>query len=210
MIHLDRLSRSSPPPAPELIFDDVTVTLPGNGICAVFGAPKSGRTTLLQLLSRTKKPERGAVLSTSRFSPIANAGSFFHPKLSTLENITLAARCFGMNATALTHVAISLPGFDGDLDTAAGKLNAKTRRSMETLVSALLPFDVYLLDDIERTPSEVLPVLLQILSTRKSGMIFTTRTPNLVEQYANCVTIIRDKRLFSFETVHGVLNQDDE
>jgi hypothetical protein len=122
-----------------------------------------------------------------------------------------------MNALELTALAVTLPGFEGELGVASGRLNPKARRGMETLVAALLPYDVFLLDDIERIAPEILDVLLKILATRKSGMIFTTRTPKLVEKYANCVTVIRDKKLLTFETVDAALNdagralyQDDE
>ncbi len=209
MIHLHSLTRFAPPPTSDTIFEDVSATLPDNRFCAVFGLAKSGRTTLLQLISQKKKPNRGAVFSTVRVSPIANAASIFHPRLSTLENITLTARCFGMNALELTALAVTLPGFEGELGVASGRLNPKARRGMETLVAALLPYDVFLLDDIERIAPEILDVLLKILATRKSGMIFTTRTPKLVEKYANCVTVIRDKKLLTFETVDAALNDAD-
>jgi ABC-type multidrug transport system ATPase subunit len=209
LIHLHSLTRFAPPPTSETIFEDVSATLPDNRVCAVFGLGKSGRTTLLQLISRRKKPNRGTVFSTARLSPIANAASIFHPRLSTLENITLAARCFGMNASELTALAVTLPGFEGELGIASGRLNPKARRGMETLISALLPFDIFLLDDIERTAPEILDVLLKILATRKSGMIFTTRSPKLVEKYANCVTVIRNKKLITFETVDAALNDAD-
>jgi ABC-type polysaccharide/polyol phosphate transport system ATPase subunit len=209
MIHLQSLTQFAPAPSLEPIFENATATLPDGSVCAVFGAGKSGRTTLLQLISRKKKPSHGDVFTTTRLSPIANASSIFHPKLSTLENITVTARCFGMNALELTALAVELPGFESELGVASGKLNPKARRGMETLIAALLPFDIFLLDDIERTAPEVLNVLLKILATRKSRMIFTTRTSKLVEKHANCVTIIRDKKLFTFDTVDAAMNDSD-
>ncbi len=184
--------------------------MPGNRICAVLGDSKSGRTTLLQLITGQTKPDHGAVLSRMRLSPIANSAGFFHQKLSGFDNIASTARCYGMDDFALTKLAVTLPGFEGDLTEPVGKLNPKVRRGMETLLIALLPFDVYLLDDIERMAPEVLTVLLQILSLRGIGMIFTTRMPKLVQQHADCVSIIREKKLFAYETVDGILNHDAE
>jgi ABC-type polysaccharide/polyol phosphate transport system ATPase subunit len=94
-----------------VIFDEMSVTLPTDRICAVLGHPKSGRTTFLRLLSGLEHPDSGAILTDTRFSVIGNGGFFFHPALTGEENIRLAARAHGMEATMLMEIVLGFSKF---------------------------------------------------------------------------------------------------
>ena len=183
----------------------MTVTLPTDRICAVLGHSGSGRTTFLRLLNGTERPNRGYVLSQAQFSIICNAGIFFQSGLTGLENITLAARLYGIPAAVLTEMTLGMADFGTDWQMLAGALPGPRRKAMEMLVAAFLPYDCYLVDDVERVDPDILAIILQLLESRKAGMIFTAKNSKLVRQIATCCSVITNQTVYAFESVDEAL-----
>jgi len=188
-----------------VVFNAMTVTLPTDGICALLGRPASGRTTLLRLLSGAARPDRGSILSEIQFSSINNAGTFFNPRLTGLENITAAARIYGMDPAMLTDTALELSRFDSLWQIPAGALPGQRRRAMELLLSALLPFDCYLVDNVESSNPDTFALVLQILARRGAGMIFTTRNARFAQEFATIGGVIRNQTVYAFSSVGEAL-----
>ncbi len=187
------------------IFDEMSVTLPTDRICAVLGHPKSGRTTFLRLLSGLEHPDSGAILTDTRFSVIGNGGFFFHPALTGEENIRLAARAHGMEATMLMEIVLGFSKFGGLWQLPAGAVPGPRRRAMEMLAAAFLPYDCYLVDDVERTDSDVFASILEILQLRQAGMIFTAHNPKFVRQFATAGSVIANQTIYAFPSVDEAL-----
>lgn len=188
-----------------VVFDDMTVTLPTNEICAVFGKSGSGRSTLLRLISGAVRPDSGAVLSQAQFSIICNAGAFFNSSLTGFENIALAARLYGMDAGILTEIIMGISNFGPAWEMQAGDLTGRLRKSMEMLVAALLPYDCFLVDDVERVDPEILQKILGIAEQRGAGLIFTAQNPKHIRQFATCGSVIADHTVHAFESIKEAL-----
>lgn len=188
-----------------LLFDNMNITLPTNRICAVLGRQGSGRSMFLRLLGRLEQPDAGAILTQARFSVIANHGSMFHPGLTGIENIALAARVYGLDSATLTEIALEITNFGPAWQMKAGSVIGRMRRSMETIVSALLPFDCFLLDDVERVEPDILQVVLELLHSRHAGMIFTAHNPKFVRLIASCASVITGQSMQAFETVEEAI-----
>jgi capsular polysaccharide transport system ATP-binding protein len=193
-------------PAGASIFERMTVTLPTDAICAVLGRGGSGRSTFLRLLSGAERPDRGEIISGIAFSVICNAGPYFHTALSGLDNIKLAARLHGMDAQMLTDAALRLADFADDWQVPAGALPGKARKPMEMLVAALLPYDCYLVDDVERVDPEIFAVVLRILRQRGAGMIFTAHNHKFAREFATFGCVIANRTAHAFESMEEALN----
>jgi capsular polysaccharide transport system ATP-binding protein len=206
MIHLAGVTMSVPTGADTTPFlRDITVSLPTHLRCAVFGGSPASRTHFLRLIGGKERPDKGEVLTQKRFSIIGNAGSYFHPGLTGLENITLCARCFGIDAAALTRLVLGFDAIDADWTALASRLPGKRRRSMEMLLAALLPYDCYLLDDIEHAPSECLEALMQILGARRAGLIFAAQNAKFARHFADCASVIQGTTMQMFEEFDGAV-----
>lgn len=188
-----------------IIFDEMTVTLPTNEICAVLGHSGSGRTTFLRLLSGAERPDSGSILTQVKFSIICNAGFFFHAGITGLENIKLAARLYGMDAGMLTEITLGLSNFGADWQIPIGVLPGRSRKTMEMLVAALLPFDCYLVDDAERVDPDMLALVLEILRLRQAGMIFTAQNPKFVRRFATIGSVIANQTVCAFDSIEEAL-----
>ena len=102
-------------------------------------------------------------------------------------------------------MAIGFEKIDADWPAVTNKLPVKKRRAMEILVSALLPYDCYLLDDIDQVPPTVLEPLFDIIAARQAGVIFTARTSKHVRQYGDCGGVIGSNTLQLFSEVDEAL-----
>jgi ABC-type polysaccharide/polyol phosphate transport system ATPase subunit len=185
--------------ATAMIFDRMTATLPTDGICAVLGQSGSGRSTFLRLLNGAARPDSGDIITQTKFSVICNAGVFFHAALTGLENIKLAARLYGMDADLLTEFVLDLADFGNDWQLAAGALSGKSRKPMEMLVAACLPFDCYLLDDIERVDPDILILVLEVLKWRRVGIIFTAHNTKFARQFATFCGVLANHTMYTVE-----------
>ena len=188
------------------IFENASVTLPCDQHCALVGSGGTERNMALRLLGGKERPDSGIILTNAKFSIITNAGSYFHPKLTGLENIHLMARRYGITPKLLTEAALSLPVSTADWMIAARKLPMKTRRTMELLLAALLPFDCYLMEDIGRVEEDTLNVLFRILASRRAGIIFTTQNPKFVRQFSTCASVIHNRTISAYGSVEEALN----
>ncbi len=189
-----------------VVFKDMTVTLPTDGICAVLGRSGSGRTSLLRLLSGMERPQAGRILTNTRFSPINNAASFFNAGLTGHENIVFIARLYGMNPAVLSEIVLDTSKFGTLWDIPAGAVPGPRKRAMEMLVGALLPFDCYLIDDIERTDPETFMLVLQILRQRRAGLIFTVKNQKFAREFATSGGVIADQTVYAFPTIDEALH----
>jgi capsular polysaccharide transport system ATP-binding protein len=171
----------------------------------VLGGLPASRTHFLRLICGKERPEKGEILTQTRFSIIGNSGTYFHPGLTGLENITFCARRYGIDAWSLTKMAVGFEKIEADWPALTNKLPVKKRRAMEILVSALLPYDCYLLDDIDQVPPAMLEPLFEIIGARRAGVIFTARTAKHVRQFGDCGGVIGSNTLQMFSQVEEAL-----
>jgi len=206
MIHLAGVTMKLPSgPDTTPFLRDVTLSLPTHLRCAVLGGLPASRTHFLRLICGKERPEKGEILTQTRFSIIGNSGTYFHPGLTGLENITFCARRYGIDAWSLTKMAVGFEKIEADWPALTNKLPVKKRRAMEILVSALLPYDCYLLDDIDQVPPAVLEPLFEIIGARRAGVIFTARTAKHVRQFGDCGGVIGSNTLQMFSQVEEAL-----
>jgi len=111
-----------------------------------------------------------------------------------------------MDAQMLTDAALGLADFADDWQLPAGALPGKSRRPMEMLLAALLPYDCYLVDDVERVDPEIFAVVLRILRRRRAGMIFTAHNYKFAREFATSGCVIANRTAHAFESVEEALN----
>ena len=90
-----------------VVFDDLSLALPGGQTTAIVGACGSGKTTLLQMVNALERPDSGSVLVFGEPVPHHQLQQFRHrigyavqgaglfPHLSARDNVTLVARLLG-------------------------------------------------------------------------------------------------------------------
>ena len=184
---------------PHLVFLPTTVALPDDRRVAILGERGLGKTTLLQMISGIEAPTEGKVIVPLRVSPVINTkGWLLHPRMTGIENLSFIARVYGMDANRLALAADAFAGIGHLLPMPLNTHEAAERRVIEFAVMASLPFDCYLLDHMSVFEPELVERFFAAAAARKAGVIFTTRSPRAVRQYADFVAVVADHTVRGF------------
>jgi capsular polysaccharide transport system ATP-binding protein len=187
--------------APKLVFRPTTLTLPADRRVAVLGERREGKTVLLQLLAGQEPPDEGEVIAPLRLSPIVNGGRLFHPGLTGLENIRFFARLSGFDADRLLVAVSALSGVGKALNRPARDLEWAERKSVEAALTASLPFDCHLIDDLGQLDEALAEQYFALAARHRAGIIFTTNKARLARRFADCAVVIRDHTLYPFARI---------
>jgi capsular polysaccharide transport system ATP-binding protein len=203
VIHLLAVAKSffAAGSAPKLVFRPTTLSFPADRRVAVLGDRRDGKTVLLQLLAGLEVPDEGAVIAPLRLSPIVNGGRLFHPNLTGLENIRFHARLSGIDADHLLAAVSALSGVGKALNRPVRDLEWGERKSVEAALTAALPFDCHLIDDLGQLEDELAEQYFAAAAQQRAGVIFATNKARLARRFADCAVVIRDQTLYPFARV---------
>jgi len=199
---LDHVTKVTAGADPQLIFASVTAALPVNRRMAVLGRQGAGKSTLLGMLGGTEPVDGGRVRGKPKFSMVLNGKGFLYTPMSGIENAEMLARMFALPPKRFVELAMSLPGVPAEAWVRpVGEMLPRARRALEILLAALLPFECYLLDDVERVEQNAVAALIRLTSPRGAGLIFCTFNAKFARQYATCAAVIANRKLAVFDTV---------
>jgi capsular polysaccharide transport system ATP-binding protein len=200
LIHLLAVAKSFPRQGgtPKVVLHPTTVALPADRRVAVLGEKGDGKTVILRMLAGLDAPDQGEIVGAAQMSPIANGGGFLHPQLTAQENIGLLARIYGVDTDQLTVAVETFCGLD---DLSGGRLDPALRRMVELAVTAVLPFQCCLVDNLGLIALEVAERYLETATARGAGVIFTANKAWLARRFADYAVVIRDGALHPFTRV---------
>jgi ATPase subunit of ABC transporter with duplicated ATPase domains len=199
---LDHVTKVTPGREPHLIFGGMTAVLRTDRRTVILGRQGSGKTTLLQLLAKTEPPDGGMIETRARFSMVLNSRGFFYPMMNGIENVEALARIYGMKEKRLAELAARLPGVpQGAWASPVGDLVPRDRRTLEMLTAALLPYDCFLVDDVEKISANTMATFLKLITARKAGAILTTFNTRFGRQYGDAGAVIANRSLRVYDTM---------
>lgn len=187
-----------------IVFRPTTVFLPADRRIAVLGPRRSGKTVFLQLLAGAEQPEQGGVIAQLRFSPIVNSGPLLQPQLSVHENIRFYARVFGISSEWLLSTIAAFCDAT-KLEQPLKSHDIGFRKSLETILTVMLPFDCYLFDNVEQIAPEAVKLAFGVAAGREAGIVFTTNQLRLARQFADFGIVISDQTLYPFPSIEQAI-----
>jgi capsular polysaccharide transport system ATP-binding protein len=207
MIYLSSVSKAvtSKHEGPKLVFNSVSITVPTDRRVAILADRQQGKTLLLRLLAGVEAPDEGEIFTSLTLSPIANARTLFHPRLSGTENIRLVARMVGVDAHSLITAVDAICHVGAMAEQPIATLSGPQRQILEIAVLSVLHFDCYLLDNSHAMPVSLLERFFDAAERRKAGMVFTTVLPRHVYEYADFAIVIRGCTARSFNQVEEAI-----
>lgn len=79
------------------VLRDISFAIPRGQSVGFIGKNGCGKSTMLKMLSRILKPNKGSIAIHGRVSSLIELGAGFHPDMSGRENIYINATIFGLN-----------------------------------------------------------------------------------------------------------------
>ena len=134
-----------------LLFDDLSFTLPRNGIVGVIGPNGAGKTTLFKMLQDMEQPDKGSVKigETVKISYVDQSRSGIDPKKSLWEVVSDGLDFLKVGQVEMPSRAyVSAFGFKGpDQQKAAGILSGGERNRLNLALTLKMGGNLLLLDE---------------------------------------------------------------
>jgi molybdate transport system ATP-binding protein len=211
---------------PDFEFATGEITLPSDGITAIFGLSGCGKTTLLKTLSGLTRAKGVVQFNQTTwqtpdfFLPVhkRKIGMVFQdaallPHLSVQGNLDYALKRSGLNRTAQTRwvtLLNLLPLLNQSVLTLSGG-----QKQRVGLARALLSNPQILMMDEPmsaldwRTKSELIPLIKEVAAQSKLPILFITHSPEEVERLADHVLLMKNGRVERLETLQQTLQRAD-
>jgi ABC-2 type transport system ATP-binding protein len=200
--------------------NDVTMRIPRGEIYGVLGANGSGKSTLIRLVSTLLTLDSGRVevfghdiereeMAVKRLINRVSVDAAFFKKLSPHENLTYAARLYGMEARQARQEAIRILARLGIGDKRLGRPLEQMSRGMQQKVAiarALLTAPTLLLMDEPttgldpRSKLDVQTFIEELRDTHDATIVLTTHDLDEADRLCDRIAIINDGRIVAEDT----------
>src|SRR5206468_8448157 len=180
------------------------------GTIGILGANGSGKSTLIRLVSGLRTLDEGRVevfghdiardeLAVKRLINRVSVDAAFFKKLSPLENLSFAARLYGLDARKARRDAIEILGRLGIAEKRVGRPIEQMSRGMQQKVAiarALLTSPALLLLDEPttgldpRSKLDVQTLIEELRETHEASIVLTTHDLVETERLCGSITVL--------------------
>ncbi len=209
---------------PVVAVDDVSIRLERGEIHGILGANGSGKSTLIRLVSGLLTLDEGRVevfghdierdeMAVKRLINRVSVDAAFFKKLSPLENLSFAARLYGLDAGEAKRNAIAILARLGISEKRIGRPIEQMSRGMQQKVAiarALLTSPALLLLDEPttgldpRSKLEVQAFIEELRATHNATIVLTTHDLAEADRLCDRISILNDGRLVAGSTPDGL------
>ncbi|MEC9310638.1 MAG: ABC transporter ATP-binding protein [Pseudomonadota bacterium] len=187
---------------------DLTFRFPDDQAMALIGRNGAGKSSLLNMLAGTMRPDRGRVLRQGRISwPVGFQGSF-HPDLTGLENARFAARLYGMDTTQVTNFIEDFAELGRQFYAPVRMYSAGMKSRLAFALSMSMPFDTYLIDEVTSVGDgafrEKSEALLQERLAAASAVV-VSHSMELLSRLCTSGAVLENGRLFFYQRVERAI-----
>ena len=209
---------------PVVAVDDVSIRLERGEIHGILGANGSGKSTLIRLICGLLTLDEGRVeifgldlerdeLAVKRLINRVSVDAAFFKKLSPLENLSFAARLYGLDAGPAKRDALAILARLGIGEKRVGRPIEQMSRGMQQKVAiarALLTSPSLLLLDEPttgldpRSKLEVQGFIEELRATHDATIVLTTHDLAEAERLCDRISILNDGRVVASSTPDGL------
>jgi homopolymeric O-antigen transport system ATP-binding protein len=130
---------------------DVSFTVEPGEIVGVIGRNGAGKTTILKVLSRITRPNRGRAEVLGRLGSLLEVGTGFHPELTGRENIYINGSILGMRRAEIRRRFDEIVAFaevEQFLDTPVKRYSTGMAVRLAFSIAAHLEAEILLIDEV--------------------------------------------------------------
>lgn len=165
----------------------------------------TGKTTLVRMMAGLEQPDEGRIYRNARISfPLGFMGGVVN-RLNAAENARYIAQLYGLDPDYVEAFCRWVCGIEEYFDMPIGTYSTGMRARFSFSLLLALEFDIYLID-------EGMPASTDAEFNRKAGSILAERLKNAtvvivshqaatLEKFARRAAVLRDGRLYEFDTL---------
>lgn len=198
----------------------ISFSVPKGEIFGILGPNGSGKSTLIRLIATLLVPDSGTVrvfghdvvksrMAVRHLINRVSVDAAFFKKLSALENLSYAARLYGMDVTEARQKATEILGrlgFEGKKTRSPLENLSRGQQQKVAIARALMTSPVLVLLDEPTTgldpksKRDVQDFVLQIRDTHDATIILTSHDMAEADRLCDRVAIIEDGRFVALDT----------
>lgn len=179
---------------------------------AIVGHNGAGKSTMLKILSRILKPNRGRIQVQGKLRALIEVASGFHPDLSGRENIYLNGAILGMRRREIAtkfDAIVEFSGVERFLDTPVKRYSSGMQARLGFAVAAHLDPDVLLVDEVLAVGDREFQdrCLRRMQETAEGGtaVVFVSHNLAAVQQFCHTGMLLQKGEVQTIGPIHEVV-----
>lgn len=214
MIEFDDLHKSFwTPEEPKVVARGITATFPTGAAVALLGRNGAGKSSLMEMIGGSLKPDKGAIRITGSMSwPVGFSGSF-HRDLTGAQNVKFIARVYGVDTEDLLEFVEDFSELGAHFHLPVRSYSSGMKSRLAFGISIGIPFDTYLVDEVTAVGDAAFKrksrkVFQERLKT--AGAVVVTHYMSQVRQLCNSGAVLEDGLLTYYENVEDAIAHHQE
>lgn len=211
MIHFDNLQKSFwTRDGPKHVARNINVTFPSGVSVALLGRNGAGKSTMMQMIGGSVKPDSGAINITGSMSwPVGFAGSF-HRDLTGQQNVRFIARVYGVETDELVGFVEDFAELGAHFHLPVRNYSSGMKSRLAFGVSIGIPFDTYLVDEVTSVGDASFRLKSRLVFAermRSAGSVVVTHSMREVRALCTAGAVLEDGALTYFDDVEDAIAQ---
>lgn len=192
------------------VFQDMSLELPSQGFVLVYGASRTGKTTLFNMIAGLDHDFTGEITGIKKIE-------YFNQSIELYENLTVLENLELVNNDVVVEQLLSQFELQSLKDTKVKKLSNGEKRRVQMIRSSLVNPDLLICDEptasLDDNNAKIVCTLLKEMS-KSMTVLIATHDQSLFESYVNIIYEIKDFKIQKIKSENIVertykINQDE-
>ncbi len=192
------------PFGPNVVLDDITITLPTGENIGILGKNGAGKSTLLRIIGGAEMPDLGTVRTDGQISwPIGFSGGF-SGSLTGEDNCRFVARIYAQDVDRVTDETRAFAELGDYFYMPIRTYSSGMRARLAFGLSMAIDFSVYLVDEITAVGDTNFKTKCRNAfseRSQRSSLIMVSHSPDTIREYCTRCAVMHRGRLQLFDSV---------
>ncbi|MFA5121365.1 ATP-binding cassette domain-containing protein [Zavarzinia sp.] len=187
-----------------VILDGVDAVFEPGVTTGILGSPKSGKSTVINLICRDDRPTYGQVVHDMTVSWPINSGRF-QANLTVRDNIRIAALLYGAHPPDLIRAVNKFAELGKSLDARISTLDNISRARLAFAIPLSMNFECYVIDEmVAGGDAEFKSRIQDRIATlqKRAAIVFATKNPRLMASMCDVAYTVGGGRLTRYDDVN--------
>jgi capsular polysaccharide transport system ATP-binding protein len=214
MIQLSNLNKSFwTPEGPKVVADNINVTFPTGVAVALMGRNGAGKSTMMEMISGTVRPDSGSIETTGTVSWPVGFGGSFHRDMTGAQNTRFIARVYGVDTDDLMEFVKDFAELGPHFHLPIRNYSNGMRSRLAFGVSIGIPFDTYLVDEVTSVGDGAFKnKSVRVFDARreKAGAIVVSHSPTMIKRICDMAVVLEGGKVAFYSDLDEALEHHEE
>jgi capsular polysaccharide transport system ATP-binding protein len=194
----------------KMLLENASITFPTGRAVGLLGRNGAGKTTIMQIIGGSIKPNSGLIEKTGTISwPVGFAGSF-NREMTGAQNTKFVARIYGVDTTSLLAYVQDFAELGGHFHMPVRNYSSGMRSRLAFGISIGIPFDTYLVDEVTSVGDAAFKRKSRLAFRNRmktSGAIVVTHSMAQMRRLCDSAAVLENGKLTYFNNIEDAIAQ---